>query len=234
MKRLCTICARGGSNGIKHKNLRLLGGIPLLAYSIVQAQSSGLFDHIAVSSDSLAILETAREYGVRLLVERPADMATATAPKIPAIRHCALETQRLAGIEFDTFVDLDATAPLRSVEDIVGAVQLLESSGAPNVITGTPSRRSPYFNMVELSDSGTAKLVKPPAAPIVRRQDTPPTYDLNASVYVWTREALLSCRELFLEGTLLYAMPQERSLDIDTEQDFEYVDFLLARRRTGL
>ncbi|GAA3399846.1 cytidylyltransferase domain-containing protein [Paenibacillus hodogayensis] len=234
MRRLCTICARGGSTGVVNKNIRLLHGLPLIAHSIRQAQQSGLFDHIAVSSDSSDILAAAKAYGVRYLVERPAPMATNEAPKLPAIRHCALEAERMTGIEFDTVVDLDATAPLRTSGDIAGAVALLEQSGAPNVITGTPSRRSPYFNMVELTARGTAVLAKPPSSPIARRQDAPATYDLNAAVYVWQRDWLVTCTELFNERTRLFVMAEDRATDIDTEADFAYVDYLLARKKEHL
>ena len=89
MKRLCTICARGGSKGVKGKNLRLLAGKPLIAHSIEQARQSGLFEAIGVSSDSNDILKTADEWGADYLVERPAEMASDTAGQLPAIRHRA-------------------------------------------------------------------------------------------------------------------------------------------------
>ena len=126
MKRLCTICARGGSKGVPNKNLRPILGRPLLAHSIEQARASGLFAAIAVSSDSKDILAAARQYGADFLIERPADMASDTAPKLPAIRHCVSEAERLAGYRFDTIVDLDATSPLRLPQDIVNATALLE------------------------------------------------------------------------------------------------------------
>jgi N-acylneuraminate cytidylyltransferase/CMP-N,N'-diacetyllegionaminic acid synthase len=87
-------------------------------------------------------------------------------------------------------VDLDATSPLRTADDVRGAVALLESSGADNVITGAPAHRSPYFNMVEVAADGSVALAKAPGAAIARRQDAPPCYDMNASIYVWRRAAL--------------------------------------------
>src|SRR5438045_2301672 len=97
MKRLCTICARGGSKGIKGKNIRALLGKPLIAYSIEQAKMSGLFDAIAVSSDSDAILEAAGKCGADYLIKRPAELATDQAPKVPVIRHCVAEAEKLEG-----------------------------------------------------------------------------------------------------------------------------------------
>jgi len=129
MKRLCTICARGGSKGVKGKNIRPLLGKPLIAHSIEQARKSGLFAAIAVSSDSDIILQIAKEWGVDFLIKRPDELATDHAAKLPVIRHCVAEVERQSGYCFDTIVDLDATSPLRSVEDICSAVALLEEGG---------------------------------------------------------------------------------------------------------
>ncbi len=231
MKRLCTICARGGSKGVKNKNVRTLNGLPLIAHTILQAQSSELFSEIAVSSDSTTILDIAKSYGIQTLIQRSLQLSTENAAKIPAIVDCVTAVENQTSSTFDTIVDLDVTSPLREIEDIKNAVFLLETAHAQNVVTGCPSRRSPYFNMVEVSDTGTVKLVNPPSTPIVRRQDAPKTYDLNASIYVWNRDFLLSNQTLFHKHTLLYIMPQERSVDIDSELDFEFVDFLMKKRR---
>ena len=118
MKRLCTICARAGSKGVRSKNTRLIAGKPLLAHSLIQARASGLFDAIAVSSDSDHILAIARSYGATCLVQRPDALAGDTAAKLPAIRHCLEQAEAQLGTRFDILVDLDATAPLRLREDI--------------------------------------------------------------------------------------------------------------------
>ncbi len=230
MKRLCTICARGGSKGVKNKNLRELQGKPLLAHSIRQAKKSGLFEFIAVSSDSEEILKVAREWGADETIVRPPALSTDTAAKVPAIQHCVREVERLRNTRFDVTVDLDATSPLRDASDIAGAVKLLEEKNVSNVITGCLSRRSPYFNMVELNAAGFVQLSKRPEKPIVRRQDSPKAYDLNASIYVWKRDALFDGDSVFKADTLLYVMPEERSLDIDDEHDLEMMEFLVRNR----
>lgn len=231
-KRFCVICARGGSKGVKGKNLRLLAGRPLLAHSVGQALDSGLFDAVAVSSDSEAILEAGRAAGATHLVRRPDELANDTAPKVPAIRHAVMTVEREAGISFDTIADLDATAPLRSQDDIRGAVALLEGSGCANVVSAMPARRSPYFNLVELDPRGRVRLSKPLERPIARRQDAPRCFDLNASVFVWSRAALFSPLDYVLgDDTLLFEMPEERSIDIDSETDFQFVEFLMAQRK---
>lgn len=230
VSRICTICARGGSKGVKNKNIRELLGRPLIAYSLQQARESGLFKTIAVSSDSDEILEIAGEWGADHLIRRPDELATDQAAKLPAIRHCVQEAERITGETFATLVDLDATSPLRLPEDIIGAVRLFEERGVSNVITGMPARRSPYFNLVETDEQGVARLSKKLAVPVVRRQDAPKCYDMNASVYVWRREVLFGSDSVFNADTLLYEMPEERSIDIDSELDFQFVEFLMKAR----
>ena len=230
MSRICTICVRGGSKGVPNKNIRELAGRPLIAHSIAQAQESGLFDAVAVSSDSEAILEVARQWGADYRIRRPDELASDNSAKVPAIRHCLEETERVSGIRCSVFVDLDATSPLRSIDDIRNAVALLESRQVHSVITGSPARRSPYFNLVETDDQGRAKLSKSLERPVVRRQDAPRCFDMNASIYVWNRDAFLNHPAVFYEDTLLFEMPEARSHDIDTELDFEWVEFLMRRK----
>lgn len=227
---LCTICARGGSKGVKNKNIRLLMGKPLIAYSIMQAKAAGIFDAIAVSSDSEEILAVAQKYEVDYIVKRPEHLATDISPKLPVIQHCAREIELISNKKYDIFVDLDATSPLREPEDIVNAVNLLNESNASNVITGMPARRSPYFNLVEVTEEGQVQLSKKMDYEVVRRQDAPKCYDMNASIYVWTREALFTGQSLFQPSTRLYVMPEERSIDIDSELDFEIVEYLMKKR----
>lgn len=230
--RLCTICARRDSKGVPGKNLRLLGGDPLIVHSIRQAQRAGIFDAVAVSSDSDEILAIAKKEGVAYLVVRPDALATDTAPKVPAIQHCVRRVEELSGRVFDVIVDLDSTSPLRKVEDVLGAVALLESRGVSNVITGSPARRSPYFNLVEVTVEGIVRLSKTPDRPIHRRQDAPRCFDMNASIYVWRREALLERGGVFHADTLLFEMPESRSIDIDSEVDFKLVELLLKEKET--
>lgn len=205
-------------------------GKPLIAHSIMQAKNSGIFQAVAVSSDSDEILSVAKAWGADYLVHRPADMAQDTSPKLPVIQHCVLETERYMNHSFDTMVDLDATSPLRTVKDIIEVVAILETNGISNVITGMPSRRSPYFNLVELNDKGFACLSKKLDNPVARRQDSPKCYDMNASIYAWRRDVFLLSNSIFNEDTLLYEMPEERSIDIDTLLDFEFVEFLAQKR----
>lgn len=230
MSLLCTICARGGSKGVVGKNARDLLGKPVLAWSIEQARETGLFDAIAFSSDSDALLDAALRAGADIAVRRPDEMATDTAPKLPAIRHCLEQAIAHTGKTPEIFVDLDVTSPLRLASDITGAVALLRESGARNVITGAPARRSPYFNLVEQRTDGSVGLSKSANPPITRRQDAPRCFDMNASIYVWRVAPFLEQPAVFYPDTRLFEMPEERSIDIDSDLDFALVELLLRQR----
>lgn len=231
MNRICTICARGGSKGVKNKNIRMLLDKPLIAHSIQQAKDSKLFKHIAVSSDSEEILTVARQYGADVLIQRPKELATDQAAKLPVIQHCVSTSEKKTNMKYDVVVDLDATSPLRTVNDLIQAVHLFEENNhATNLISGSPSRRSPYFNLVEVNELGYACLSKQIDQTIFRRQDSPKCYDMNASIYIWKKEVLLKATSVFDTRTMLYVMPEERSIDIDSEIDFEFVSFLAKKR----
>ncbi|MGL3108233.1 acylneuraminate cytidylyltransferase family protein [Bradyrhizobium sp. BR 1432] len=230
MSLVCTICARGGSKGVVGKNARDLLGKPVLAWSIEQARETGLFDAIAFSSDSDALLDAALKAGADIAVRRPDEMATDTAPKLPAIRHCLEKAIAQTGRTPEIFVDLDVTSPLRLASDIAGAVALLRESGARNVITGAPARRSPYFNLVEQRSDGSVGLSKSANPPITRRQDAPRCFDMNASIYVWRVAPFLEQPAVFYPDTRLFEMPEERSIDIDSDLDFALVELLLRQR----
>ncbi|HMM82433.1 MAG TPA: acylneuraminate cytidylyltransferase family protein [Terrimesophilobacter sp.] len=229
--RICTVTVRRGSKGVRGKNWREVAGLPLFAHSLRHAVDSGLFERIVVTSDAPEVLSTAHGFGATDIIERPAELATDTAGKVPAILHAVLEAEAIIGAKFSVVVDLDATSPLRETSDIVGAVELLESRGAESVITGAPAHRSPYFNLVEEDPkSGIVSLSKE-SNRVLRRQDAPRTFDMNASVYVWNRDSLVANPVVFFPTTLLYEMPPERSLDIDSEFDFRIVSWLLESRK---
>ena len=231
MKILCTICARAGSKGVTNKNLRPINSKPLIVYSIEQALATKLFDQIVVSSDSAEIRNVALANGATYAVERPFELASDTAPKLPAIRHCVESSEKKFG-QFEVIIDLDATAPLRNPEDILGALELLKTTNSDNVITGTPAHRSPYFNLVETNEQGIVHLSKQPRAAVDRRQDSPECFDMNASIYVWRRHALFENETLFTNSTRLFVMPRERSIDIDSQADFDMVEWLMTKGNT--
>ena len=204
-------------------------GKPLIVYTIEQAQKSSLFDAIAVSSDSDEILNISKDSGVEFLIKRSSDLANDNAAKVPVIRNCVNEVEKITGQRYDLCFDLDCTSPLRDVDDIKKCLELMEKKKGDNLITAMPSRRSPYFNLVELVRD-KVRLSKSPEVNVVRRQDAPKTYDLNASIYVWKREVLESENKIFLDKTLLYIMPENRSIDIDSDIDFKLVELLMREK----
>ncbi|ASG68528.1 CMP-N,N'-diacetyllegionaminic acid synthase [Francisella halioticida] len=227
---LCTICARGGSKGVKNKNIKLLNGKPLIAYTIEQAQASELFEHIIISTDSDEIADIAINFGAEVFFKRSTEMADDTAGKLDVIRDAFSRSEVHYRKKFDYLIDLDATAPLRDVKDIERSFKQFRKNNNDNLITAMPSRRNPYFNLVEQDKDGKVYLSKKLNSSVVRRQDAPKSYDMNASIYIWKRGSILKENSLFLEKTGLYVMPEERSIDIDTEFDFKFVEFLMREK----
>jgi CMP-N-acetylneuraminic acid synthetase len=223
---IATICARGGSTGVPGKNIRPLLGKPLIVYTIEQALACAEIDAVYVSTDADDIAEVARRAGATVPFLRPAELATAEAPKLPVIMHL-VEQLEARGVRASRIVDLDPTSPLRDTADIRACLTLLEP-GADVVITGYESDKNPYFNMVERRPGGTVGLVKPPERELTGRQAAPKVYAMNASVYVWHRHTL--ARGLWSGTVRLHVMPRERSIDIDSELDFRLVELLMREK----
>ena len=232
-KVLCSICARGGSKGVKNKNIKHIHGKPLITYTIEQAKSSKLFEHIVISTDSDEIANISKEYGAEVFFKRSAQMASDTAGKLDVIRDAFVRSEEHYNEAYDYLIDLDATAPLRVVDDILNSFTQFLENNHDNLITAMPSRRSPYFNLVEVDKNGIVALSKTVDSSIVRRQDTPKSYDMNASIYIWKRDVILSQKSLFLEKTGLYVMPEERSIDIDSELDYKLVELIMKENNVS-
>jgi CMP-N,N'-diacetyllegionaminic acid synthase len=226
-KVLCTICARGGSKGVKNKNIKEINGKPLIAYTVEQAKESKLFEHIVISTDSDDIANIAKKYGAEVFFKRSVEMASDTAGKLDVIRDAFKRSEEYYDEKYDYLIDLDATAPLREVEDILNSFEQFLNDDNDNLITAMPSRRSPYFNLVEQDKNGKITLSKTLDESVVRRQDAPKSYDMNASIYIWKRETILNENSLFLKNTGLYVMSEERSIDIDTELDYKLVELIM-------
>lgn len=225
--KIISICARGGSTGLPGKNILPLLGKPLIGWTIEQALQSGVADRVLVSTDSQEIAAIARSYGAEVPFLRPAQLATANAAKLPVIQHLVQWVEVNSG-PVHTIIDLDPTSPLRDVHDIQACLALLDAA-TDLVITGYESDKNPYFNMVEQKEHGYFARVCSPAAEIVGRQAAPRVYAMNASIYVWRRTALAA--SLWASPRVrLYAMPRERSIDIDHAIDFELVELLMKKK----
>ncbi len=223
---LCTIAARGGSQGVPNKNIRTVGGKPLIAHTIDHAIAWDRPCDLVVSTDSPEIAAVAEEHGAEVPFIRPDHLATDTAPKLPVIQHAHDEMSERNETTYEYIVDLDPTAPLRIVEDIENCFQQVYGTKASNAYTVTEADKNPYFNMVELDADGYASLSKTVDGDVVRRQDAPVVYEMNASVYVWKRNQLEESTTIHLDRTRISTMPPERSVDIDRPIDLAFVEFL--------
>ena len=228
MNNICTICARSGSKGVPNKNIKLLNGIPLITYTIQQAIQSKLFSKVVVSTDSQKIANVALAAGAECWFLRPKYLSLDKASKLDAIRHAVSKAESKFNISYDFVFDLDATSPLRKVSDIKKAFKYFVKSKASNLITATPARKNPYFNMIEYSGTEIklVKSIKGSCSP-QSRQVAPPVYDMNASIYIWKRDSLFNDSSLINKYTVLHEMPEDRSIDIDTMIDWHLVELLM-------
>jgi CMP-N,N'-diacetyllegionaminic acid synthase len=228
---LATVCARGGSKGVKGKNVRVLHGKPLVQYTIECARQSARIDRFVVSTDSDEIADVVRGLGYDVPYKRPAELASDTAAKIDAIRHVTEFVERTEGFFPDIVVDLDIGVPLRTAEDVDRAVDALWSDEAMDaIVTVYPAERSPYFNMVEQQPGGYYAVVRRVTPPLVRRQDAPTVYSITPAVFGWRRDRM-HVTHLYEGRWGVLEMPIERSIDIDTEFEFRVIDSLMAGGR---
>jgi len=200
---------------------------------IEAAKESDYIDDVIVSTDGEEIKSVSLKYGAEVFFKRDAAMASDTAGKLDVIKDTFLKSEEHYGRKFDYEIDLDATSPLRDVSDITNSFEQFLRDDNDNLITAMPSRRSPYFNLVEIYPDGHLALAKTLPNAILRRQDAPKTYDMNASIYIWKREVLLNNDTLFLPKTGLYVMDEDRSIDIDCELDFKFVEFLMKEKNAN-
>ena len=225
---LGTICCRGGSKGIKSKNIKPLLGKPLLSYTINAALQCNSLNAVIVSTDNNEIETVARNYGVKEIIHRPAELATDTASKWSVFIHAVEVFESTHKTNVDYIVDMDVTVPLKTSNDIEAAIQLaLNNNDADVIITGYEPERNPYFNMMELDTAGFAQIVKRNKRPIVRRQDAPPVYSLTPAAYVIKKTALYEFEHWSKAKCKISPMPRERAIDIDTEFEFKMVECLM-------
>jgi CMP-N,N'-diacetyllegionaminic acid synthase len=229
-KILVTICARGGSKGVKNKNIRELDGKPLISYTLDLVKKSSLIDEYVVSTDSEEIIDVVKEQGFIVHFKRPANLAGGKVPRLDVVRHAVHWIENLNSIKYDIIVDLGVATPLKSVDDIELAIKMLVDEKASNIISVTPSSRNPYYNMVE-EINGKISIVKTPKTKLTDRRDAPKVYDMNDGVYVWWYNVLFSNNSKFNDRTRLYIMPPQRSVDIDTEFDFTLAKFLSLHKK---
>lgn len=226
MKILCTICARSGSKGVKNKNLRILDGKPLVVHAINQANEINFFEDIVVSSDSFRIEKISIKHGAKTIGKRIKKLSLDDSPKIDVIRNALNLAELKFKKKYDLIIDIDVTSPLRKIDDIKNAFKIFYKNNSDNLLTVCNARKNPYFNMIEYSNNGLIRRVKKTKNDLNSRQKAPVVYEMNASFYIWKRNVLFSKNPFFRKKTTLYKMPYNRSIDIDSEDDFNYVKYL--------
>ena len=224
----CTF-ARGGSKGVPHKNIREFNGKPLIAWTIELAHKAGIFDHVYVSTDSQEIAAIAQQYGAEVPFLRPVELASDTVPERFAWRH-AVQTLP----PFDIMVSLAATVPLRKPDTVVKCVELFRKGGAEMVITVTPSKRHPSFDMVRVDDEGYAHLLDSVEKMVLRRQDAMKTYDMTPVCYVASPEVIMTHNRIMTCKVKPVVIDDIEAIDIDNMLDFEIAQFIHSKRLKGL
>ena len=235
MNILITVCARGGSKGIPGKNIKVIGGHPLIAYTASLAKKFANLHNadLGFSTDSEQILKVGADYGLPTDYIRPIELGNDIVGKPHVIKDLMLFYERKYSKKYDYIVDLDVTSPIRTLEDVENCLKImLDKPDALTVFSVNPCGRNPYFNMVEAKNDGFYGLVKESTA--TTRQGSPKVYDINGSVYVYSRDSL-DCGNprAVTPKTLVYVM-DHLCFDLDEPSDYDYMDFLLSTGRLTL
>jgi len=222
------IGVRKNSKGIKGKNFRSINGKPLLDWSLEQLLRCDLIDHVIVSTDCSKMYQHSLKKGTLDIGLRPNILSSDTASKWDVWRHSLKTIESKIG-KIDIFVDLDCTSPLRLDKDILDAIELFQKQRPDMVMSCCNAKKNPYFNLVEPDNNGFLRVSKKLPSSIVARQLAPLVLEHAASTYIIDPHYLKRCSFLYDGNVLPFMMPEERCIDIDTELDFELVEFLLKR-----
>lgn len=228
-KRLRTIAfifARGGSTGIIRKNLQEIDGFSLIARAVRAALGVGEINDVVVSTDDAEIAKEALRHGALVPFMRPAEFASNHAPEWKAWQHAVSHPS--VG-NFDVFISVPPTAPLRTSKDLSCCLRAYHQSGADIVVTGTESARSPYFNLVKKNAEGLVEVFEKLDDTVTRRQDAPTTYDLTTVAYVSSPRHIMRASGVFDGRVSLVCVPRIRALDIDEPVDLETARFYSKR-----
>lgn len=230
MRVLGLIPARGGSKGVPRKNVRMLAGKPLIAWTIEAALAARSLARVVVSTEDEEIAEVARKWGAEVPFLRPPELATDEAPTLPVVRH-ALEWMERQGERFDAVCLLQPTSPCRRVEWIDACAEMLERLGVDSVATVLPVPAEHNPDWVYFADErGLLRLSTGEKEPLPRRQDLPAAYHREGSVYLARTETVLVKNSLYGDSLAGYVVPSEESINIDTFRDWERAEEALALR----
>lgn len=211
------------------KNIRLLAGKPLLAYTAEAALSSKRLTRVILSTDDAEIAEVGCACGLEVPFLRPAELAEDTTPTLPVVQH-AVRFLEARGERFDAICLLQPTNPLRQTADIDGCVELLESSAADTVFTmlAVPAEHNPHWVYFKNSD-GSLSLSTGETTPIPRRQSLPPAFHREGSVYVSRRDVVMNENSLYGARVIGFEIERSRSVNIDNLEDWAKAESLLLK-----
>lgn len=229
MKILAIIPARGGSKGLSGKNIKLLNGKPLIAYTIEEAKKSKYINEIHVSSDDKEILSIANKFGVETKFIRPSELALDSSKAIDTYLFCLDKYNTEYNASFDVVVILQPTSPLRKVEDIDNSILLFINKNADSIITYTEEEHPVSWHKYVDNEGIISSIFNDEEDSTKNRQEYRKSYYPNGAVYVFKSE-LIRKKRYFSENTYAYIMPRNRSVDIDTIEDFNYVEFLISKK----
>lgn len=224
MNCLVVIPARGGSKGIPHKNIKPLGGKPLIYYSIDVARQFTTDENICVTTDDAEIISVVEQYGLKVPFVRPAELATDTCGSSEVIQH-AFRFFADKGVKYDTIVLLQPTSPFRKVEFIKEAVALYDDS-IDMVTSVRPAACNPYYDGFEENADGLLQISKGDGA-IARRQEAPKVWQQNGSIYVINPKSLIEKGMGAFTRIKKYAMPETYSVDLDTMLDWKMAELII-------
>jgi len=218
--------ARGGSKAIHRKNIVVVAGKPLIAYTIQAALSADHIDRVIVSTDSQEIAKVARAYGAEVPFLRPPELARDDTPGIVPILHAINWLDEHEGYRPDHVMVLQPTSPFRTAADIEAVIQLARERQADAVVSVCPVHRHPYW-MKKITEDGRLTDFLTTDYAYACRQELPSVYALNGAIYLVRRDVLLKRQTFYTERTYAYVMPPERSLDIDTPWDLYLAELIL-------
>lgn len=224
MNNLAIITARSGSKGLKDKNIKLLNGKPLMAYTIKAALDSGMFSHVMVSTDSPEYARISKEYGAEVPFLRSAETSTDKAGSWDVVKEVILEYRKL-GMEFDTITLLQPTSPLRTGEDIRKAYALYEEKNATAVAAMCEVEHPPMWCSVLPESLNMEEFVK--STVNMQRQAFGKYYRCNGAIYIVDVKHFLTTDIVYDAGSYAYIMPVDRSYDIDSELDFVIAEAIM-------
>jgi CMP-N-acetylneuraminic acid synthetase len=231
---LAVITARGGSKGVPRKNIREVGGKPLIAYTLETARAvRHLFHRIVVSTDDPEIAAVARGWGGEVPFQRPPELAGDGVPSLPVVQHAVAWVEHEDGLRMDWVCLLQPTTPLREPADVEAAMRLAEAGGCDSVISVVQVLAGHPILLKRIeNDRLLPYCVEEPEG--IRRQDCqPPAYKRNGAIYLTRRDVVMGRGSLWGEVIRPYVMPEERSNNVDTELDVKLLDLLLRERGPG-